>query len=187
MVNRPTGTKEAAAGGGLLVLFFLLGGSWVGLGFLPAGLPREIAVVAVAVLFVAVFFWLLGSRLVRLFSGRGSYAFEAALAGLNVALLIAAFAGLYAQFGLADTTGGGGESQTFNYADALYFSVVTFTTLGYGDIQPRGVCRILICIETFVGYIVLGLLASTATSFIQAIAKTRRSDDADDLVAPVNV
>ena len=185
MAKAPTGTKEAAAGGALIVAFLIVGGSFVGLGFLPEGLPRQIAVVVLAIAFIAVFFWLLGSRLVRLFAGHGSYAVEAALAGLNVLLLIAAFAGIYAQLGLADTTGGGGESMTYRYTDALYYSTVTFTTLGYGDLQPRGACRILAGMETFVGYIVLGLLASTATSFIQAAAKKRQGDDHGD-VAPAN-
>jgi hypothetical protein len=175
--------KEVAATAGLFVLFIVIGGSWVGLGFLPAGLPREIVTVGLAVAFVFVFFWLLGKRLVRLFAGRGSYTLEAILAGVNVLLLLCAFAGLYAQYGLADTTGGG-EKITYQYTDALYYSVVTFTTLGYGDIQPRGMSRILACIETFVGYIVLGLLASTATSFIQATAKQRKDNEADH-VAPV--
>ena len=183
MAHAPTGTKEATAGGVLIALYFVIGGSFVGFGFLPEGLTRQIVVIALAVAMVGVFFWLLISRLIRLFAGHGSYVFEACLAGLNVALLICAFAGIYSQLGLADTTGDGSESVTYRFTDTLYFSVVTFTTLGYGDLQPRGACRVLVGIETFVGYVVLGLIASTATSFIQATAKQRRDGGE---VAPVD-
>ena len=33
---------------------------------------------------------------------------------------------------------------------SIYFSIVTFTTLGYGDIQPIGHYRIFAAIEAFV-------------------------------------
>lgn len=42
--------------------------------------------------------------------------------------------------------------------DYLYFSVVTFTTLGYGDIVPAtAITKTLATIEVFFGYIMLGL------------------------------
>lgn len=43
-------------------------------------------------------------------------------------------------------------------SDHLYFSYVTFTTLGYGDIQPIGICRGLSAAEAVLGYIFLGAL-----------------------------
>ena len=36
-------------------------------------------------------------------------------------------------------------------ANSLYFSVVTFTTLGYGDITPVGYSRIIAAFEAFCG------------------------------------
>lgn len=44
---------------------------------------------------------------------------------------------------------------TFDY---LYFSYVTFTTLGYGDIQPLGICKAIGVSEAVLGYIFLGAL-----------------------------
>ncbi len=44
---------------------------------------------------------------------------------------------------------------TFN--DALYFSTVTITTLGYGDIAPRGFFRFFAMIEVLLGLFYLGL------------------------------
>ncbi|MCP4148818.1 MAG: two pore domain potassium channel family protein [bacterium] len=46
-----------------------------------------------------------------------------------------------------------------DFQDALYFSVVTFTTLGYGDIVPcRGIGRFLVILEVLLGYSILGVL-----------------------------
>lgn len=36
-----------------------------------------------------------------------------------------------------------------NFIDSLYFSVVTFTTLGYGDYQPIGIYRLISMVEAF--------------------------------------
>jgi len=44
--------------------------------------------------------------------------------------------------------------------DHLYFSYVTFTTLGYGDIQPIGICRGLSAAEAVLGYVFLGALVA---------------------------
>ena len=45
---------------------------------------------------------------------------------------------------------------------AIYFSTVTFTTLGYGDLQPVPDMRALAGFEAVVGYIFLGFLVGTA-------------------------
>ena len=51
------------------------------------------------------------------------------------------------------------ESFSFpNFADALYFSLVTFTTLGYGDFQPTDGYRLFAASQAVYGYIFLGLL-----------------------------
>lgn len=38
-----------------------------------------------------------------------------------------------------------------SFINCLYFSIVTFTTLGYGDISPVGVSRIIAAIQAFTG------------------------------------
>lgn len=40
---------------------------------------------------------------------------------------------------------------------AIYFSVVTFTTLGYGDIHPHGLARVVATLEAFIGSFALAL------------------------------
>jgi len=52
-----------------------------------------------------------------------------------------------------------------NFLDALYFSTVTITTLGYGDILPNaGYVKILVILETMLGIILLGAVLSSALS-----------------------
>ncbi|MCV6626906.1 MAG: ion channel [Cellvibrionaceae bacterium] len=41
--------------------------------------------------------------------------------------------------------------------DSIYFSVVTFTTLGYGDITPLGISRLFAAIEALIGSFTLAL------------------------------
>ncbi len=43
------------------------------------------------------------------------------------------------------------------FADCLYFSVITFTTLGYGDLVPIGFARMVSAIEAFSGSFTLAL------------------------------
>jgi hypothetical protein len=43
------------------------------------------------------------------------------------------------------------------FLESLYFSVVTFTTLGYGDVTPNDdLGRILVILEVIIGYVTLG-------------------------------
>ena len=44
-----------------------------------------------------------------------------------------------------------------NWLDCIYFSVVTFTTLGYGDLTPLGWSRIVAALEAFTGSFSLAL------------------------------
>lgn len=51
-----------------------------------------------------------------------------------------------------------------NFWDAIYFSVITETTTGYGDIRPIGFSRLLVCIQVFSGLIIAGILVAKITS-----------------------
>ena len=48
-----------------------------------------------------------------------------------------------------------------SFLTMLYYSVVTFTTLGFGDITPKTLpTAMVVTIEVFVGYVMLGGLIS---------------------------
>ena len=166
--------KKTATAVSLFVLyaFFIGSGSlWVLLAqLLPTGYAQEITAGVFGVAFAAAFLWLLTDRLRRLYAGHGTVARELAFAAVNVGLLILAFATVYNRLGIADTTKAK-RFVSYNFWEATYFSVVTFTTLGYGDFQPEGVVRLIACVESFTGYLVLGITASTAAELLKSQGK----------------
>ena len=49
-----------------------------------------------------------------------------------------------------------------SFLNCLYFSVVTFTTLGYGDFQPAvGLSRFVVSLEAIIGAITMALFVYT--------------------------
>ncbi len=48
-----------------------------------------------------------------------------------------------------------------NFLNCLYFSFVTFTTLGYGDLHPVGITKTFAAIEAFTGAFMLALFVLT--------------------------
>lgn len=70
------------------------------------------------------------------------------------------FAAAYGAFGYNDNCVVGAEGP----ADILYFSYVTFTTVGYGDMAPTGLCRALAVSEAVTGYILLGMFVAAAVA-----------------------
>jgi uncharacterized protein YjbI with pentapeptide repeats len=58
------------------------------------------------------------------------------------------------------------DNQTsMSFLDSLYYSTVTFTTLGYGDFYPLGFLRIFAAVEAFLGGISLGFLVAGFSNF----------------------
>jgi ion channel len=47
---------------------------------------------------------------------------------------------------------------------SFYFSVVTVSTLGYGDIVPQGLSKILACFEVIFGLTMMGIIVAKLTS-----------------------
>ncbi|MBV8061178.1 MAG: two pore domain potassium channel family protein [Alphaproteobacteria bacterium] len=82
-------------------------------------------------------------------------------------LVILAFAVAYAGFG-AITSGSTSIDKSLRIYDYIYFSIITFSTLGYGDLHPIGLLgQILACLEVFCGLIMFGLLLSFVGSRFQ--------------------
>lgn len=60
-------------------------------------------------------------------------------------------------------------SKEYTFFDCFYYSIVTFTTLGYGDIHPVGVFgQALVILEVLLGYVTLGLFIYLLSKKIEA-------------------
>lgn len=74
-----------------------------------------------------------------------------AFTGISNILL---FAGIYFALGISD---GSPEILKYKVLDSLYFSIVTWTTLGYGDFKPIESLRILAALQAFMGYVYMAI------------------------------
>ena len=88
---------------------------------------------------------------------RSFFSFIASLLLIHVAVTITAFALHHKSAGLI---GRSGHPLEPSFWDALYFSVTTFTTLGYGDLQPMPEMRLATSVEALAGMISVALSAS---------------------------
>lgn len=64
------------------------------------------------------------------------------------------FAQLYQSHGIIDSAG----KISYDYFYCHYFSIVTLTTLGFGDFRPTDPSKILVCFESMLGIIIFGLI-----------------------------
>ncbi len=101
------------------------------------------------------------SKMVDLFCGYGEAPLR--IIGLSMAIILVC-AIIYAFTGLSfqDSVQAVSAEHTLEhnlslFASSLYYSVVTFTTLGYGDFTPVGISRAIAAIEAFTGSFTIAL------------------------------
>lgn len=61
------------------------------------------------------------------------------------------------------------EGSGTGYLDDLYFSAVSYTTVGYGDLIPNGPLRIFAAIEALAGLVLIAWTASFAFMAMQRL------------------
>lgn len=61
-----------------------------------------------------------------------------------------------------------GQARVTSFGDCLYFSVVTFTSLGYGDIAPVQYGRLFACLEVVSGLSLMGIMVAKLSSSRQS-------------------
>jgi len=79
---------------------------------------------------------------------------------LSFALVVLGFAGAFRVLGLV----GHGIKGDPGILDAIYFSFVTISTLGYGDFQPEGCGKALAVLEVLAGLLFVGIFVSRLVS-----------------------
>jgi len=80
------------------------------------------------------------------------------LAGI-VSFTVVAFASIYVMMSNADPMA---FSEPLGHTDALYFTMTTITTVGFGDISPKtDGARIVVMLQMVVNVLVLGVAART--------------------------
>tara|TARA_R110002096_G_scaffold417371_2_gene620997 strand:- start:3975 stop:4526 length:552 start_codon:yes stop_codon:yes gene_type:complete len=79
-------------------------------------------------------------------------------------LMIAVFALWYRILGLEMPDG----QKMFSALDALYFSAVTFSTLGFGDFSPKPNAQVFAAVQALLGNIHLGFIVGATFSAAQA-------------------
>jgi len=92
------------------------------------------------------------------------------LLGHGVAIVFS-FAGIYEYFGLCV----GGVPTDVDFPTALYFSVVTWTTLGYGDFAPPPSIRLLAGAQAVLGMMYFGLLVGIFANMVHTALTAKRS------------
>jgi voltage-gated potassium channel len=121
------------------------------------------AVVAVIVLFVsrdiAIFLLDVGLLFEGFFQQASRLVLPAFAFLTFYSLLVIAFAALYSIIERLSTGADfvvGGVNRSLSFAECLYFSVVTLSTVGYGDIQPiSGPARFVTAVEIVMGVLLL--------------------------------
>jgi len=76
---------------------------------------------------------------------------------------IIVFAYIYFKQGLLSS----GIPVNIDFFDALYFSITTWTTIGYGDFSPIPSCRLVTSIEAILGYYAMAMFIVLAGMYIK--------------------
>lgn len=96
------------------------------------------------------------------------FAFQLSKMVLSIYVTLFAFASLYQRAGLIYH----GEISHEPF-DALYFSIVTWTTLGYGDFQPVESLRLLAAFQALLGTLFIPLLVAALLFSVQMKAREK--------------
>lgn len=77
------------------------------------------------------------------------------------------FCSLY--FYILNPYGHGTDSEILSWFDSLYFCIVTFSSLGYGDISPIGFGKLIASLQVIFGLILVAILVGKIASERQAV------------------
>lgn len=105
---------------------------------------------------------------IKEFLSRGATKADSFFELLSVALTglsnIALFSYFYYAYGVEGPEG----IIAGDFITSLYFSIVTWTTLGYGDLKPINELRLIASLEALMGYIYMALLIGLFLNLLQS-------------------
>jgi Ion channel len=78
---------------------------------------------------------------------------------MGIATVIMMYAEIYILFGLKNSAG----ADVNDGVSCLYFSIITWTTVGYGDLLPSDPIRLVAASEALVGYVAMAFLIAFLT------------------------
>lgn len=105
---------------------------------------------------------------IKEFLSRGTTKADSFFELLSVAITgfsnIAIFSYIYYLYGVEGPEG----VITGDFITSLYFSIVTWTTLGYGDLKPINELRLIASLEALMGYIYMAILIGLFLNMLQS-------------------
>jgi hypothetical protein len=96
---------------------------------------------------------------------------------LAVAIVILRYAIIFRDYGILDD----GQRKD-DPVTCLYFSIVTWTTLGYGDLKPTPQIRLVAASEAIAGYIGMAMFIAFFADMFNRLKRTVRSIDLSRLL-----
>jgi hypothetical protein len=84
--------------------------------------------------------------------------------GLLLCLAVWTYSDIYMRLGIVE----GASSIVHDRESCLYFSIITFTTVGYGDYHPTHDGRMVAATEALTGYVFFGVFISMISSYVAA-------------------
>lgn len=150
----------------LLILFFMLGSGAISACALTGTVAVYVGWTFICLIALAMFS-MFASVLFKGLGENRDVATVSIISVVGVLALISHFGVLFRWTGFQLASSG---VRSESLLDALYFSVVTWTTLGYGDFIPMPEARYIVVVEAIMGYVMMALLISV---FVASIAKAR--------------
>jgi hypothetical protein len=90
--------------------------------------------------------------------------FGGLLVSLVVVILLFATAFYFLSFYDEGIVATAGKPKEISFLDSLYFSIVTVSSLGYGDFRPEGLGRLFAVIEVILGLVIIALIVAKMAS-----------------------
>ena len=127
--------------------------------------PRSDAILDGALMFLL-------AALVLVTSRRMDLLVQLAALGLLLSMTVWSYSDIYVRMGIVE----GVSTIVHDRESALYFSIITFTTVGYGDYHPTLDGRMVAATEALTGYVFFGVFISMLSTYI-AVHNVRTARD----------